>query len=78
VTGPRRAINGTPYRRAIEPPRRALAQSARDAYQPGPGASLLTCARPDCGARYFNDQPGQHAHRIVFGHPPKSTEGKRP
>ncbi len=42
---------------------------------PGPAGQLTRCA---CGAAWFDDEPGRHAHAVVFGHQPKSrqpTEG---
>jgi hypothetical protein len=64
--------------RQDEPRRPGPAQAARGAYQPAPGAQLLACALPGCGAKYFDDQPGRDAHRAVFGHQPKAPSQQRP
>jgi hypothetical protein len=41
------------------------------AYRPAPSTPLRTCR---CGARYLDDEPSRDAHRIVFGHRPKTEK----
>ena len=47
-------------RRAPQPVDWAAAQ-----HQTGPAAPLLHC---QCGGYWLDDEPGRHAHRVVFLH----------
>lgn len=42
---------------------------------PGPAGQLTRCA---CGAAWLDDEPGRHAHAVVFGHQPKPREPAEP
>ncbi|MGH3162564.1 MAG: hypothetical protein ACRDOC_11805 [Streptosporangiaceae bacterium] len=62
----RQAGNG---RRPDPPPQPADWDAAQ--YQPDTRTPLLTCR---CGAKWTDDEPGRHAHRVVFSHQPRQRE----
>ena len=44
--------------------------------RPDPGKPPLLRCR--CGAAWLDDDEGRHAHRVVFGHQPRTAEAARP
>jgi hypothetical protein len=54
------------------PPPPADADAA--GYRPDPSTPLRRCA---CGGYWTDDEPGRHAHRVVFSHEPEPANPSR-